>query len=456
MIKRYFRSWWHCAATVFLLVLVVTVAASAERTIYVPPPKGGEDISGEDAGKDRDDAVTLINEDRLSGRVLRTDESGAMVIRHPLLGTDITVPVSAVKSIAFHGTGDRPGGKENDSVLITNGDTFTGIVTGLTAERLTLETDYAGILNLNRKMVATVSMGTGGRVLLNEDFSAGMGGWEPHGGVWAVADETLTQTQYGSYFISRDIEQSGPMTFEWTISTIGSGHINAGVAIFCSGKRSMQGGDSYYLSVNGGTVYLYRVKGNSTTSVSHKYLQTSTKSATCKVEYDPEDGKIVFIVNGREMASYTDPSPLKKGSYFLLCASQPTVFDNVRIVRGTSGQAAVIDAEGERDVVLFTNGDRTSGKVLSISRKKLVMKTSFGVIKLDLPNVASIRFSGSEMEQPRRRAGDALVVLASHDRMTVEIGSLDADTLKGYMDCAGEITLLRPALRGIRFHIYDR
>jgi hypothetical protein len=74
---------------------------------------------------------------------------------------------------------------------------------------------------------------------------------------------------------------------------------------------------------------------------------------------------------------------------------------------------------------------------------------------VDLDKVDSIVFGSNSMEEPRRRAGDAAVVLANHDRLTVDISSLDAAELKGHMDCTGLVTLKRSTIRSMKFHIYE-
>ena len=427
--------------------------ALCERMIYVPPPKDAPGGAAE--ADDKSDVVVLTNQDKLSGDVLGTDGKGGIIVKHHLLGADVTVPIPSARSINF-GNRKESSSHGQDSVTISNEDSFTGTITGLTKDALILETDYIGTLNLNRWMVASISLGSGGSIVLNENFSGTMKGWVPHGGVWATKNGVLSQTKHGSYYISYKVNQAGPMTFEWVVSPLSSSYISAGASIFCSATNSMYGGDSYYVLLSGNTAYLHRVRNNNTNPVVNKHMRRSVPSAKCRVEYDPDSGKIAFSVNDEVLAVYTDAAPLRKGSYFQLCSSQPSTFDNVRIVRGTGRLGVEKSTNAKEDVVFFTNGDRTSGSVRTISGGKLLMETSFGGVNVDLKKVNSVEFNGERIEEPRRRAGDAAVVLTNHDRLTIELGSLDEAVVKGRMDCAGEITVKREAVHGIKFHIYDK
>ncbi|MFC1672375.1 hypothetical protein ACFL01_04500, partial [Planctomycetota bacterium] len=418
-------------------------------SIYVPPPRGQEEET-----KAEGDVVILSNSDRLSGEVLGTDDKGNLLMKHPLLGMEVVVPISAAKSIGFAGTSEKlVAGR--DSVTATNGDSFTGKIRSLKGDELIMDSGYAGTITLNRRMISSIGLGSGGRIVISDDFSEGMLGWIPHGGSWKVKNDALYQGEYGSYYVSRRIDQSGPMTYEWEMSSGSSNQINAGAAIFCSGTGSMYGDDSYYVFVQGNSIYLYRVRNHSTRSVANKYLRRSVPSAKCRLEYDPDSGKLAFTVNGEEVCSYTDPSPLKKGSHFLLCASQPTSFDDIRVIKGRGTLTARSEGGEDRDVVFFTNGDRTSGVIQTISDGKMVMKTSFGSINVELENAGFIEFGKKSMEEPRKRAGDARIVLTNHDRLTVDIKSIDAGELKGYMDSTGDIAIKRSAILRMKFHLYD-
>ncbi len=419
-------------------------------SIYVPPPRGEE----EEEQKAEGDVILLTNRDRISGEVLGTDSKGNMLVKHPLLGSQIVVPLSAAQSIGFTAPAQKPPAAQ-DSVTLSNGDSLTGTVKGLKGDKLELETSYTGPVTLNRRMITSIGLGSGGRIVASDDFSEGMLGWVPHSGIWTVKNDALHQGDYGSHYVSRRLDQSGPMTFEWEMNSATSNQLNAGAAIFCSGTGSLYGDDSYYVFISGNSIHLYRVRDHNTRPVANKYIRRTVPSAKCRLEYDPDSGKLALTVNGEEVCSYTDPSPLKKGSYFQLCANQPTAFDSVRVVKGRGSLTARSSGGEEKDVVFFTNGDRTTGTIESISGGKMVMKTSFGTINVDLTNAGFIEFGSQSMEEPRRRAGDIRVVLANQDRLTVDMKSLDASELKGETDAAGEVSIKRSAILRMRFHLYE-
>ncbi len=422
------------------LVCAVVAVTAAAGGLVVPLRPSPSSSSAE---------VVLVNDDRLSGELVSIDVDGFVLLKHLLMGSKMRIPLAAVRSIDFGGTKVTASveGKGGDSVVLLNGDTISGLVKEMNDSKVIVETVYAGMVGVERKAVDFISFNSGGRVLLSDDFSgSGLGKWVGNRGRWVVKSGKLVQQAYTSCYVYRPLRQSGPLVFDCAVEAAGAGRLEAGIAVFASDRNTMYGGSSYYVVLSGGMIYVNKMERGRRNEIADVRLPVIPQRARCTISCDPGSGTVEVVVNGRVITRFIDATPIREGRYVILSASGPVAFDYVRVLRG--GARMRYGDNPSADVLFMLNGDRTSGKVLSLKDGKVAMETAFGVISVDTGTVSSLRFGRSRSASPSVKDG-AVVLLKNDDRFTMRIKRLEGGVLEGITPYAGEVAIRREYLQRV-------
>ncbi|MSR43021.1 MAG: PDZ domain-containing protein [Pedosphaera sp.] len=140
-------------------------------------------LTGAEIPSPRAGSLYLTNGDVFSGEFVVFDPKQGLQWRHPAAKTPWLVAVESLAKIELHPVATpKELRRHNTHVRLVNGDVLAGDVIELDAAQLTLDTWYAGRLNLPRAALRDVSFSAHGRAVL--DGAAAFTGWG--GGVMGV------------------------------------------------------------------------------------------------------------------------------------------------------------------------------------------------------------------------------------------------------------------------------
>lgn len=122
---------------------------------------------------ERPDLLRFTNGDQLHGSFLGIKDGPCALWRRDDVAQPVEFQTGRVRHIVLHGGRPRKSLGTLSHAALVNGDRLPGVVTGMDAESITLETACAGVLRLPRRQVAMLAPNPlGGRVYYHGPFTA--------------------------------------------------------------------------------------------------------------------------------------------------------------------------------------------------------------------------------------------------------------------------------------------
>ncbi len=453
--------------SLFLTAALLPLGLWAEIKVQ-DPSKPREGIAVEQArtetgapitAKTGNDVMSFLTGDRSSGQILSIDPAKGMLFQLADAEQPVLFKTSRINSINLGTTGGGQGG--GTRVNLTNGDTLIGTVTEISAEKVVLDTWYAGTLNIERMMVKSISAGQAAA----KSIYAGpgdMSGWSRQGNGWSVKDNGLNfDGSYGT--IGREVKLPERSLMEFTIEHRGNLQVSA--VLYCDNKEA-SGGNAYMLTFNNNYIQAMRVTTNEGgDTVGHYPMRNGLKSgARIGIYTDKTTKTISIVIDGKVVKSFTDANDFAgKGNIIGFQGQNGQVrVTDVKIspwdgrLPGEEGKAAKEGAANasKTDVCTFANGDIQSGKLKLLKAGIATFTTSFGDLQIPLERVALLELSQEEAEKARKNAGDVELIMQGMGKLTLKLTSLSDGAVQGESENFGKGSFNIKAFNTLRMNIY--
>lgn len=439
----------------------------------VPAPGGGVTAAadsktapaeGKAAGAAGDDILMFQNGDRLRGSLISGVPDGFGVKwRSADIEAPLAVSVRNLDKVRLARKAERSPKAVVALVRLSNDDSLSGEVVSLQGDTLILKTSYAGNVTIRRAMLARVSPGTtvGNVVYEGPDD---MAGWVTgEGGAqsgWSVKNGQLIGVS--SYAIGRNLPDL-PDSAEIQFTVVCDGpYLQFNVA-FCTDNLRNIGGNTYYLQFGGNSGYLYRSSNNSGSSNLGQGFQIEgrrnmpIRKADVRILLSREKKTIALFINGNFVRQWTDPDGFPGSGKGLLFQSgggrcrisgiRVAAWDGRLSQPGDSS-----DGAGASDSLVLANGDKISGKVLSIQGNSVKLETSYAPLDIPLTRIAEISFGKEGRQKARLNKNDIQCRFAGGGTLTVELVSLENGIVVGKSENFGDIKLSMTALEELKFN----
>jgi len=353
------------------LRLCVSAGITIQSEPSFPPP-GAQTLLSVNPQEARDSA-RFVNGDRLTGTVNGMEEQ-EVLFTLDLTDETARFPVKNFAEVRFAGP-PYPPPERSDVVYLRDGSYLTARVSGLKSAFVEAETAFGQTLAIPRGEVMGMGFHRRDDVLFENDFSQGKEtGLVSVFGSWRVEKGQLVQAAplpFCRAYVAA--WQAGVTRYEWTIDV--SRSRIAGLAFFASRYDRRLGQLAYMVMLRRRELYLYKIIGRAKHQGGRKRIETSDSLVRLRAEYDPRSGELVVWVGNDIVVRALDPNPIRRGEYVLLHTEGQAAFDDVRITH-LVGTIPSAPAEGERDMLLLSNGDSVSGTVVGIS-EKVVLKSPY-------------------------------------------------------------------------------
>lgn len=403
------------------------------------------------------DTLRFLNGDLMHGKLVAIDAQKSVRWKTPEVVAEIEFSVSKLARIQVPPPRHEPPAARDGlvAVRLTNGDELTGGLLSLDAEKLVLDTDYAGRLALARKRLKSLSSLRAGAGLIYEGPTEAEG-WQGGRGAWKYADGAFTTTRNST--IARDLKMPPLAHLEFNLAW--RGNLQLIVNLYSDGLEEY-GNNTYMLQLNGGYVYLQRSRrngaGQNLGQVEVAGLQ-ARNAAHVEIFANQQAGTISLLLNGLLVKQWREPQEWVGDGTAVLFSQQGTAYTRLSDIRLTQWDGKLPDpaappAKSADDSVALLNHDKISGELKTIQNGKMTFATAFATMDIPFDRVSTIEFAGAKTELAETNAAAVKAVFAHHGSVTFVLQKWEAGQATGASSNFGQATFKTTAFNQIYFNL---
>ena len=375
----------------------------------------------------------------------------------------------------------------NCLVRLANNDELLGTLVSLDADKLALQTWYAGQVTFPRKQVKSIRPTEAGRYLY--EGPRGLEGWtlsqtkDDDESAWRYNNGAFLGRRAGA--IARDFKLPDKASIDvevaWrdflqltlTIYTeslkvyqlgramVGGVLIIPNAAVPANPVPPQEGGGFYALQLNQNTAYLMTVRkngeiGNSPMEAIPGLDQKSSVQIGLRVS--KEKKTISLLVDGVLIKTWQEPQEFAgRGTCmrFVQQGQAPVSLRNIRIGEwdGTIEPPAASVTNATQDFVQLKNQDTLTGTLQSIREGKLSFVTSFGTLDIPMPRVGHIELVTEKPAPAKREPGVIRAYFAERGRLTFQLEEWRDQQVSGSSPNFGKAQFDPAAFDWIEFNV---
>lgn len=430
----------------------------------------------QDAGK-TEARLTFLNGDSISGEI-KTWNDGRISILNPKIKQDLNLKTTNLLKIDLKKPGfqPEPGKKTNHEAIITlqhrfgseqAHDQLKGQLVQITDDAITLNTDYAGEVVIDRKFIVNMDISSN-----NANIYAGPNNLEEwyqpdSDNSWNFKNSSLISGGTVGGQLSKDIglEDLCYMSFfmDWKQSP------NIKLLLFSDDFETSRPDNYYEMVIRNNYLYMRKFTSEDGSdpmdgSTSIRQL-TGMDTAFVEIFMNKKKGTFDILMDGEIVASISDrnATPERFGSslHFVSEPRSPVRLRDLRVSRWSGrlpskdDESAFEKLKGEGQRILLKNGDAIIGKLGKVDNGVLKVETKYTPIPIPVSGMRSIYMKTAEKNQPKQEIGDVKAYFTHGGWVIMKLVSLDPDKLVGYHQAFGEKAFNLDAFSQIEFNIYD-
>jgi hypothetical protein len=416
------------------------------------------------------DRIVLKNKDQFMGKVIALKD-GLIELSTPHSDVPLNVLNQDLEHLGF--AADQQGGDEEElqkdphHLSLRNGDHFPGKVVNLNETHLGFETWFAGILQVPRDMIDSVTFGVSPQRTVYQG-PHNIDSWpQKPTKPWTLRDDALVSRSTG--LIGRNIPLPANFIFSSTIKWETSPNLRIHL---CNEKASPAGnevGDGYMVVINSVGIQVQRADLERTEGTKYKTLITHSsslgeipgKQIRLELRVDRQSRTLQLYLNGQKLEHGNDPAQAPEGTA-LVIESLSSVESNITISNiivqewdtVTEPTTREPRADNDSDTVSVDDGDRFSGKITGFDPAKpgqpFIVKSPLSPDPIEIPsrNCAAMYFSRGEAENPPAN-GQYQLDLRPGGNLTLSGIQLGKEMLTATHPWLGEIKIDRRIMSSI-------
>ena len=423
--------------------------------------------------------VRFINGDQLTGSPLVVDHQ-RLVWDSTLIERPIPFQRDKLLDISLPAQTPELAPTDHEAVVTLNkGGVIRGQLAQVTDKAVVLDTWYAGRLEINRLMVASVLIEPSDVILYRGPSS--LKGWKitPQPDAWKYENFSFLSDGGGS------VSREDLLTDQCSISFDAEWNSDAAsykVVIFADDSEERGSASGYEFSLQRGGMVLRNLRTQTFIGNTQSSVMAQSNRARIEIKASRTTGKIAFYVNDRIVDMWTDAdvgrSKLGKILRFTTERRAPLKISRIRIAEWNGiideppppraamrrmfgfGQDPVQPAQpppaketGDR--MKLANGDSLVGKVTTITNGKATIDTTLGSVTLPVSRLRTISLPDTAKEEAIARNGDVRAWFADGGHIVFDFIGSDASTITGRSQNFGTATFRRDAFQKIEFNIYN-
>lgn len=433
----------------------------SDKKIKVPDPASVND-NGQSTGR-KHDQIRFLNKDTLHGKFLSTDPEKGLLWKHPDVEKTILFKLKNIDCVDLADKKRLSNASQTHQVRLTNGDTLSGRIVSMDAEKLLLETWYAKQLRLSRPMIESISPNVSKSIHVYEGPS-GIEGWnlqEHNNKSWTYKNNAF-YSKGGSGSIGKDVKLPDKSRLEFDLSW--KGRLQFYIYFYTDNIKG-SGGNCYYIQLNRNYGYLYRSTSHGSNNFGNFRLGNDfqTKSNTrVSILTDKEKKKIALVMDGNIVQQWTDSNDFAgkgTGVVFYVYNNTAVKVENILVTKwdGEIGEKEDGKTKAEeKDMIYFVNNDMVSGKLISIQENNILFKTDFADLNVPIKRVVRVIFARENLHKARLNKMDIQGFFNDEHRVTINLKNISETAVSGSSENFGKGSFNLKAFKRLTFNIYKK
>ena len=472
-------------------LLALALQAARKPMISVP------EMSMSKAGGNVE-AVHMLNGDIISGKFIEFDPETGLKWEAANIKPALQIDPAGIDRVTVKG---QPQAKASQSrILLHSGNELTGQLEFADADKVVINSWYAGRLEFKRAAIKAIipASGSSGRVTFSGPKASD--GWVfstaknaggkkgfPNGllpqgpiqgglpkkntpsGKFQLKVNSLESTGSGA-MVGRKVEFPDKAVIEfdinWTTPGRDSGYFSLNVNFFSDSLKSPSNGNSYSLKLSQASANLSRHELQDGEPFSERLGQSTRVNLTgigsrarFSFRVDKKKRTFVLLINGQKVANWKDKEKfVGKGSGLLFTSRSPypVNISNIRISEWDGNlpvryeNALIVN---KQDSVRLSNHDTITGSVIGFHEKQVKIKTSFAEVNVPLTRVSIIQFAQNDVVATKRPSkGMVNARLRGHGSLNFKLKSWKDGKLEVESPDFGSATLDGSIIQSLTFN----
>jgi len=393
----------------------------------------------------------------LYGRLLSADPATGLLWES--LGVPArTIPLETVREVRFAAPrAALTEAADGTRIGLVHGDVLHGRLLAMDAGGLSLETAYAGTLQIRRSCVRFLlpAAALSSRVYVGPDLLDHWGGWNSLPPRWHWKDGVLTAGRQNAR-AWRDVGLGRSAQIELVLAWPMSAGIDMDILLYTNPEWGLRG-ELYRLRLQGTHATLWRqfAAGSQLLGKVYVPILAQTRRAHFSILVSLANRVLELAVNGMPAGKWRDPSPFAGSGTALAFVTRkvhPIAISRMRVAPWPDlGADDGAGAGPERDTVRLANDDGAEGAIRAIEHGMVGIQTEYGPLRIPLERVAWILFAGAENKRPARGRRRVRAWVRGGGRVTMEWGRIENGRLQGRSRALGDATIRLDALARLEF-----
>lgn len=418
--------------------------------------KGASDDSSTDQDdvkhKSTYDVISFKNKDRINGKLLSLDPAQGISWKSPESVKDILFSTINVDKIVF-AKKKQDKTNVNSSIVLTNNDILGGELISYNSKTVSLKTAYGSLFEIDKNMVKAIYPGSENSSIIYSGPNT-VEEWTKssrhNNGSFSVVDETLVIDGYCGAGMDAKLPDMASIDFYYEVS----GNSQLRVIFFASKLENPK--NCYSMSISSGYIYLQRNSGGNLGNVQCKALRSGKGRITILV--DKKDKKITLLVNNAMVKQWTDTEEIGDGTFIsFMNQSQGSIkIKNIEISKWNGSLPGAKDKKEneDKDLIVFVNGDKVSGTLLSIEKGQTVFKTEYAELKIPIKRIKKISTAIKGQHIARKNSEDAQFIFYNGNAITLKLLKISDGEVIGESENFGEKSLKLDVFKTMNLNIY--
>jgi len=435
-------------------------------------------------------SVRFSNDDRLTGS-MESLTADLLVWKSPLLDKPAPFFVKQVMEVNLPGSLPEIAVDHEALASLTNGDVVRGQLSSVTDEVISLDTSYAGRMNLNRLNVKSLKIQAHSAALYRGP--SGMEGWKTTGSkpAWTYGGGAFRSDAQGGIGKEDVLPEECSISFDtaWKGDSFGFKVLIFSKDITRDASRSESSSGYEFAFQRGG---FFVRNGKTSIPLGNGQAQEFLENEKVRLEIraSQKTGKLCLVINDRVAEVWTDPD-FKKGVFggglqFISLGNMPIRISGIVVsawdgvveqmpdpqpgggmlgFRGgmrfgvggmhMPGNKPPVKEKTKDGRMELANGDSIEGEPTSIKDGFVQIKSPLGEIKLPVARLRDINLKKDALETSIRRKGDVRAWFPDGTSLVFRLDSVGDGTLTGSSQNFGTAKFNLNAITRIEFNIYD-
>ncbi|MEI6177430.1 MAG: hypothetical protein WCS43_11110 [Verrucomicrobiota bacterium] len=435
-------------------------------------------------------SVRFSNDDRLTGS-MESLTADLLVWKSPLL--EKPAPFSVKKVMELNLPGSLPENVADHEALatLTNGDVVRGQLSSVTDEAVSLDTPYAGRMNLNRLNVSSLKIQARSAALYRGP--TGMDGWKTTGSkpAWTYAGGAFRSDGQGGIGKEDVLPEECSVSFDtaWKGDSFGFKVVIFSKDVTKDFSRNEGAAAGYELTFQRGGFFVRNCKTNGFLGNGQAQEFLENEKVRLEIRASRKTGKLCMLINDRVTEVWNDPD-FKKGVFggclqFISQSSMPLRISGIVISEWNGVVDQMPDPQAGGGMAGFrgmrfgmggvpipgnkppakektkagrmelANGDSIEGEPTAIKDGFVQIKSPFGEIKLPVARLRDINLKKEALETSIRRKGDVRAWFPDGTSLVFRLDGVGDDVLTGSSQNFGTAKFNINTITRIEFNIHD-